>query len=163
MLRLGPRATAIFDSRSRQPLWCELRPSRAGRRNTASSHAVQVASSAVAERWARSARSECFDHLIVFSEANWCRVLSTARRARSISKHVERSPRNLCSAGYTTFTGLLHDQFLHPTAGARAKRPMISVCYFCDGADGGCRIIFVLQYLTRRCGRIRTHCGLTPG
>jgi hypothetical protein len=38
---------------------------------------------------------------------------------------------------------------------------MISVCYFCDGADGGCRIIFVLQYLTRRCGRIRTHCGLT--
>jgi hypothetical protein len=29
------------------------------------------------------------------------------------------------------------------------------------GADGGCRIIFVLQYLTRRCGRIRTHCGLT--
>jgi putative transposase len=45
MLRLGPRATAIFDSRSRQPLWCELRSSRAGRRNTASSHAVQIPSS----------------------------------------------------------------------------------------------------------------------
>jgi hypothetical protein len=42
MLRLGPRATAIFDSRSRQPLWCELRSSR---RNTASSHAVQIPSS----------------------------------------------------------------------------------------------------------------------
>jgi hypothetical protein len=38
---------------------------------------------------------------------------------------------------------------------------MISVRYFCDGADGGCRIIFFFQYLTRRCGRIRTHCGLT--
>jgi transposase InsO family protein len=31
---------------------------------------------AVAERWLRSARSECLDHLIVFSEANLRRVLS---------------------------------------------------------------------------------------
>jgi putative transposase len=31
---------------------------------------------AVAERWVRSARSECLDHLIVFSEANLRRVLS---------------------------------------------------------------------------------------
>jgi putative transposase len=31
---------------------------------------------AVAERWVRSARSECLDHLIVFSEANSRRVLS---------------------------------------------------------------------------------------
>jgi hypothetical protein len=30
----------------------------------------------VAERWVRSARSECLDHLIVFSEANLRRVLS---------------------------------------------------------------------------------------
>jgi hypothetical protein len=27
----------------------------------------------------------------------------------------ERSPRNLCSAGYTAFTGLLHDRFLPPS------------------------------------------------
>ena len=31
---------------------------------------------AIAERWVRSARSECLDHLIVFSEANLRRVLS---------------------------------------------------------------------------------------
>ena len=31
---------------------------------------------AVAERWVRSARSECLDHLIVFGEANLRRVLS---------------------------------------------------------------------------------------
>jgi putative transposase len=31
---------------------------------------------AVAERWVRSARSECLDHLVVFSEANLRRVLS---------------------------------------------------------------------------------------
>jgi putative transposase len=31
---------------------------------------------AVAERWVRSVRSECFDHLIVFNEANLHRVLS---------------------------------------------------------------------------------------
>jgi putative transposase len=35
------------------------------------------------------------------------------------------------------------------------------VSVLCDGADGGCRIIFVLQYFTHRCGRIRTYCGLT--
>jgi hypothetical protein len=45
MLRLGSSATAILDSRSRQPLWRELRWSRAGSRNTASSYAVQVAPS----------------------------------------------------------------------------------------------------------------------
>jgi hypothetical protein len=41
MLCLGPRATAIFDSRSRQPLWRELRSSGARRRNTASSHCLE--------------------------------------------------------------------------------------------------------------------------
>jgi hypothetical protein len=45
MLRLGSRATAILDSRSRQPLRPELRSSRAGSGNTASSYAVQVAPS----------------------------------------------------------------------------------------------------------------------
>jgi hypothetical protein len=43
MLHLGSSATAILDSRSRPPLWRELRSSRAGSRNTASSYAVQVA------------------------------------------------------------------------------------------------------------------------
>jgi transposase InsO family protein len=90
---------------------------------------------AVAERWVRSARSECLDHLIVFSEANLRRVLlayvtyynrwrphrslgqqlHVGRRALSPSNHVERSPRNLYSAGYTTFTGLLRDRLLRPT------------------------------------------------
>jgi pimeloyl-ACP methyl ester carboxylesterase len=42
MLRLGSSAAAILDSRSRQPLWRELRSSRAGSRNTTSSYAVQV-------------------------------------------------------------------------------------------------------------------------
>jgi hypothetical protein len=46
--------------------------------------------------------------------ARWAKQLHVARRARSISKHVERSRRNLCSAGYTAFAGLLHDQFLRP-------------------------------------------------
>ena len=34
MLRLGSSATAILDPRSRQPLWCEFRSSRAASRNT---------------------------------------------------------------------------------------------------------------------------------
>jgi hypothetical protein len=41
MLRPGSSAAAILDSRSRQPLWRELRSSRAGSRNTTSSYAVQ--------------------------------------------------------------------------------------------------------------------------
>jgi hypothetical protein len=45
MLRLGSSATAILDSRSRQPLWRELRSSRARSRHSASSYAVQVAPS----------------------------------------------------------------------------------------------------------------------
>ena len=60
MLRLGSSATAVLDPRSRQPLWRELRSSRAGSRNTPSSDAIQVTPS----------------HLIVFSEANLRRVLS---------------------------------------------------------------------------------------
>jgi Integrase core domain len=77
MLRLGSSATAILDSRSRQPLWRELRSSRAGARNTASSYAFRSPrANAVAERWVRSVRSECLDHLIVFNEANLRRVLS---------------------------------------------------------------------------------------
>jgi hypothetical protein len=47
----------------------------------------------------------------------WAKQLPAARRALSLSKHIERSPRNLWSVGYTIFTGLLHDRFLRPTAG----------------------------------------------
>ena len=74
---------------------------------------------AVAERWVRSARSECSDHLIVFSEAHLRRVLSECvayynrwRPRRSLgqaapcgeamllrSKLVERSPRHLMLGG----------------------------------------------------------------
>ena len=89
---------------------------------------------AVAERWVRSARSECLDHLIVFSEANLRRVLSAyvayynrwrppARWAKQLhaarlclfgSKLVERSPRYLWSAGSTIFTGRCTTRFLRP-------------------------------------------------
>jgi len=47
--------------------------------------------------------------------ARWAKQLPAARRCLSSSKLVERSPRHLCSAGYTIFTGLLHDTFLRPT------------------------------------------------
>ena len=53
---------------------------------------------AVAERWVKSARSECLDHLIVFSEANLRRVLSAYvtyynrwRPHRSLSRSMRRS------------------------------------------------------------------------
>jgi putative transposase len=92
---------------------------------------------AVAERWVRSVRSECLDHLVVFSEANLrsirvCHLLqslatapfvgrgSSMRRGKkaSLGKHAERSSRNPCLAGSTTFTALLRDKFLRPTTGA---------------------------------------------
>jgi hypothetical protein len=57
--------------------------------------------------------------------ARSAKQLHGARRARSLSKHVERSLRNLCSAGYTTFTGLLHDRFLRPTGHSSARPPTI--------------------------------------
>jgi len=47
--------------------------------------------------------------------ARWARQFPAARQG-PLGKHAERSPRNLCSAGYTTFTALLHDEFLPPTA-----------------------------------------------
>jgi hypothetical protein len=48
--------------------------------------------------------------------ARWAKQLHAARRCLSRSKHVERSLRHQCSAGYTISTGRLHDKFLHPTA-----------------------------------------------
>jgi hypothetical protein len=50
--------------------------------------------------------------------ARWAKQLPAARRCLSGSKLVERSPRHLCSAGDTIFTGLLQDTFLRPTAGS---------------------------------------------
>jgi hypothetical protein len=46
--------------------------------------------------------------------ARWAKQLHAARRCLCGSKLVERSPRHLCSVGYTIFTGLLHDTFLRP-------------------------------------------------
>jgi hypothetical protein len=37
------------------------------------------------------------------------------RGKASLGKHAERSSQNLCLAAYTTFTALLHDEFLRPT------------------------------------------------
>ena len=111
---------------------------------------------AIAEGWVRSVRSECLDHLIVFNEANFvefyprtspitiagaptarcARQFHAARQGPSLGKHAERSSRNLCLAGYTTFTALLHDKFLRPTAiGYRLR-------YIClpdetEGSDDG--------------------------
>jgi hypothetical protein len=48
--------------------------------------------------------------------ARWAKQRHVVRRALSPSNHVERSPRNLYSAGYTTFTGPLRDRLLRPTA-----------------------------------------------
>jgi hypothetical protein len=47
--------------------------------------------------------------------AHWARQLHAARQGPSLGKHADRSLRNLCLAGYTTFTALLHDKFLRPT------------------------------------------------
>jgi putative transposase len=81
MLRLGSSATAILDSRSRQPLRCELRSSPAGSRiRQVRTPFRSPRANAVAERWVRSARSECLDHLIVFSEANLRRISIRVRQ-----------------------------------------------------------------------------------
>src|SRR5215471_21570056 len=48
--------------------------------------------------------------------ARWGKQLHAVRRCLSGRKHVERSLRHLCSAGYTIFIELLPDKFLRPTA-----------------------------------------------
>jgi len=83
---------------------------------------------AVAERWVRSARSECLDHLIVFSEANLRRVLSAYvayynrwRPHRSLGQaapcgEARPLPRQACrKIAAEPFTAPLHDKFLRPT------------------------------------------------
>jgi hypothetical protein len=47
--------------------------------------------------------------------ARWAKQHHAVRRGLSFNIHVDRSPRSLCSAGYTTFTAPLHDNFLRPT------------------------------------------------
>ena len=46
----------------------------------------------------------------------WAKSLHAAKQGPSLGKHPQRSPPNLCVEGYTTFTALLHDKFLRPTA-----------------------------------------------
>jgi hypothetical protein len=52
--------------------------------------------------------------------ARWARQFHAARQGPSLGKHTERSSRNLCLAGYTTFTALPHGKFLRPTGGDAA-------------------------------------------
>jgi putative transposase len=92
---------------------------------------------AVAGRWVRSVRSECLDHMIVFSEDNLGRALSVYvtcynrwRPHRSWGQtapcgEASSRPQQICRKiaaepvlGYTTFTGLQHDKFLRPTGAA---------------------------------------------
>jgi hypothetical protein len=47
--------------------------------------------------------------------ARWARQFHAAERGPSLGKRAERSSWSLCLAGYTTFTALLHDEFLRPT------------------------------------------------
>jgi hypothetical protein len=65
--------------------------------------------------------------------ARWARHLHAARQGPSLGKHAERSPPNLCLAGYTTFTALLHDKFLRPQLSLPALFALRSFdCHFCE-------------------------------
>src|SRR5215467_2875726 len=57
--------------------------------------------------------------------ARWGKQLHAVRRCLSGRKHVERSLRHLCWAGYTIFTALLHDKFLRPTTVSHGKASVI--------------------------------------
>jgi hypothetical protein len=76
--------------------------------------------------------------------ARWARQFHAARQGPSLGKHVERSSRNLCLAGYTTFTAL-RDKFLRPTptSSAAPKRSRlnssISRCAFLAVVSLGAR------------------------
>jgi transposase InsO family protein len=90
---------------------------------------------AIAERWVRSARSECLDHLMVFSEANLRRVLSAyvtyynrwrphrslgqsapCGEAMSLRQQACRKIAAACARRVTPYLPwLLHDKFLRPT------------------------------------------------
>jgi hypothetical protein len=68
-----------------------------------------------------NARIYLFDESDTIADAitdrsgRWAEQPPAARRALSLRKYIERSPRNLWSVGYITFTGLPHDRFLRPT------------------------------------------------
>jgi putative transposase len=77
-LRLGSMATTFSDSRSRQPIWRDVRrrlrhlgieqvrtPFRAPRAN------------AISERWVKSVRTAYLDHLFIFSESHLRRAVSS--------------------------------------------------------------------------------------
>jgi hypothetical protein len=54
--------------------------------------------------------------------ARWAKQFHAARQGPSLGNHAERSPPNLCLAGYTTFTAPLHDKFLRPTTISRERK-----------------------------------------
>jgi hypothetical protein len=74
--------------------------------------------------------------------ARWARQSHAARQGPSLGKHAERSSRSLCLAGYTTFTGLLHDKFLRPTGWDRGASGVdwldgsVQTCICGRGATG---------------------------
>ena len=75
---------------------------------------------AVAERWIRSVRQECLDHLLILSEAHLRRVLDTyvayynaARPHQGLDQRTPVAPDRHCSGGpirrRDLLGGLLHD------------------------------------------------------
>jgi len=75
--------------------------------------------------------------------ARWVKQIPPARRCLAGSKLVERSPRHLCSAGYTIFTGPLHDKFLRPQHSAADEQ-------FATDGDLGISSDFSFVYQARR-------------
>jgi transposase InsO family protein len=74
---------------------------------------------AVAERWVKSARSECFDHLFIFSEAGLRRDLSTYvsyfnhwRPHRSIGQRTPRDPEGTRSPSQRKYGKIIADPIL---------------------------------------------------
>jgi hypothetical protein len=56
----------------------------------------------------------------------WAKSRHAAKQGPSLGKQAQRSPPNLCSVGYTTFTALLHDKFLRPTGIQPADKSLIN-------------------------------------
>jgi hypothetical protein len=59
----------------------------------------------------------------------WARSRHAAKQGPSLGEHAQRSPPNLCSEDYTTFTALLHDKFLRPTGDFDHEKRSLVVSY----------------------------------
>ena len=67
--------------------------------------------------------------------ARWAKQLHAEMRCLSGSTLVQRSPRYLCSAGYTTFTAPLHDKFLRPTGTTEAQQAGVNLADIAEHAQ----------------------------